>query len=276
MNYVSQAPQPFRNLDDSGEAESAAIRLEARSRMPASLEMFDAFIKPLLTPSPARVLEVGAGTAPLARRVAKLLPDSRVYATDKSDGMVAYARRMAEEDGVSMDAAKWDVTSPASMPFTDGQFDLILSSVMMPYLTDGEALAAARTMVQHLSPGGHLVFIEQQGSSQTVFGFPQALMMPAREPSPAPLKQTLHLGLRGLLRSTGLELLPTQSFVWTETTYDFYVRDLLDRYLQFRLQEGVLTADEVADWRTALQELADAGDFYYGLVYHRIVGQKPA
>ena len=69
---LHRAPQPFRDLPPD-EAAVAAERLEWRAQAPASQAMFDALVAPLL-PTTGRVLEVGAGTAPLAR---KAMPPTR-------------------------------------------------------------------------------------------------------------------------------------------------------------------------------------------------------
>ena len=78
----------YKNLDLSGEALQAAMRMEARAHEPASEQMFRQLVGPLLSPQVRTVLEFGCGTAALSRRIAQALPGAGVYATDKSDGML--------------------------------------------------------------------------------------------------------------------------------------------------------------------------------------------
>jgi ubiquinone/menaquinone biosynthesis C-methylase UbiE len=79
----------YKDLDESGESRVAATRMEQRAQEPASGEMFDSLVVPLLETAPSRILEIGCGTAALSRRVARHLPSATVHATDKSEGMLA-------------------------------------------------------------------------------------------------------------------------------------------------------------------------------------------
>src|SRR5688500_8367221 len=111
---------PYRNLDAEGASQAAAERLEARALTAASEDLFLELVSPLLASSPSTVLDVGCGTAWLSRRIARALPRSRVYATDKSEGMVAFAReRIAAGPPRSLQVATWDVTDAKAFPFEE-------------------------------------------------------------------------------------------------------------------------------------------------------------
>lgn len=276
----------YRDLDLSGEARAAAGRMEDRARAPASEAMFDALVVPLLEAAPRDVLEVGCGTAALSRRVARLLPGATVYATDKSEGMLAAAREYAEADAESGAGAtvggrlvlgKWDALDAASFPFDPGlRFGLILSSVVVPYLDDDGTAELVRDLASRLAPGGVLAFIEQDLQTDSV-NFPRFdLVRRIHAKDDRDLKTTLTLGLRPLLRAAGLELLPRRSFLWTDDHYGPYTRELLGRLAEAALEAGRITAAEIEEWTTGLEALADAGDFYYGLVYHRVAGRAPS
>ncbi len=99
---------PYRELDTNGAADQAAERMEARSSVPASDAMFEALVAPLLDAPESqvvaqsagrRILELGCGSAALSRRIANHARDAHVVATDKSPGMIEFARaRIADED----------------------------------------------------------------------------------------------------------------------------------------------------------------------------------
>ncbi|MEZ4660627.1 MAG: hypothetical protein R2911_23980 [Caldilineaceae bacterium] len=82
------------------------------------------------------------------------------------------------------------------------------------------------------------------------------------------------LGLRPLLRSAGLTLLPRRSFLWTDEAYGAYTQDLLGRMADAARDKGAITPEQWAEWKEGLIALAAAGDFYYGLVYHLIAGRR--
>jgi SAM-dependent methyltransferase len=272
----------YRDLDLSGESRAAAKRMEDRATAPASQAMFDALVAPLLdqlSSSPSNVLELGCGTAALSRRVARRLPNGTVYAADKSEGMLAAAREYAEAEsggGGELILGRWDVLDIASFPFDRDRFDVILSSVMAPYLDDEATVSLVEDLTSRLAPGGTLAFIEQDLTTDTV-NFPDFdLLRRVYAWDERDLKMTVALGLRPLLREAGLRLLPRKSFLWTDDEYLPYTRELLDRIASDALKAGRVTAAECERWTATLESLAEAGDFYYGIVYHRIAGRVSA
>ncbi len=264
----------YSNL--GAEALAAAGRMEARAEAPASGAMFDDLVAPLLDPAPATVLEVGCGTAALSRRVARALPDSAVYAADKSEGMLAFARERIEAEGFSnITLGRWDVLEPAAFPFGERKFDWIISSVMVPYLDAAGTADLVNDLATRLEPGGVLAFVEQDLLTDSV-NFPDHdLSRRVYAKERRDLKPTLALGLRPLLREAGLELLPRRSFLWTDDRYLPYTRELLEGLADAALAAGRITAAERERWTEMLEGVAASGDFYYGLVYHRVAGRLP-
>lgn len=165
----------YRDLDLDGAAQAAAERMEARADEPASRAMFEALVLPLLTPTPGRVLEVGAGTGALARRIAEASPASRVHASDKSEGMLRAARELSAAGGAPLALARWDVLDESAFPFGEEPFDLLLSSVMIPYLDDAQSEDLVNRLARRLAPGGVLAFLEQDLQTDAVSGAPDRL-----------------------------------------------------------------------------------------------------
>jgi SAM-dependent methyltransferase len=265
----------YKNLDLSGEALQAATRMEARAREAASSEMFQQLVAPLLEPTVRTVLEFGCGTAALARRIALAAPQAIVCATDKSEGMLKVARHMVESEKIyNIHLEHWDVLDESAFPFQVEQFDLIISSVVIPYLDDAQTISLIERLSARLSPGGILAFVEQDLTTDSV-NFPKfdlfknVLTKDLRE-----LKPTLALGLRPILREAGLQVLPRRSFLWTDDTYGAYTRDLLERMADAATDRGHIEPEERDEWKRTLDDLAKSGDFYYGLVYHLVAGKR--
>ncbi len=260
----------YRNL--GGDAQAAAERMEARAREPASAAMFDALIRPLLVAGTRRILEVGGGTGGLARKVATAAPDAEVHLTDKSPEMLAAARTFAGDTASRTTSACWDATDEPSFPFSPAPYDLILSSVMVPYLSDEETTDLVRRLAKRLRPGGTLCFLEQDLQTDAL-AFPDfELLHRVFAKDARKLKQTLALNLRPLLRDAGLSLLAARSFLWTDETYGPYLRDLLGKLAADAERAGRMTAEERARWLQTLEDQRSAGDFHYSLVYHRVAG----
>lgn len=270
-------------LDASGEAAAAATRMEARAREPASAAMFEALVRPWIEalPAGARVLEVGCGPGALSRRVAATRPDLHVCGTDKSVGMVEAARALASGSTASgsgsLGFAAWDVTSkvePPNVAGRSGAFDLILSSVMLPYLDDATTVAVLGRLAGLLAAGGRIGLVEQDLTSDGVW-FPDFdLWRRVFQRDARALKRTAGLGLRPVLRATGLFVEPVRSHLWQDRDYGPYLHDLLGAVADAARREGRITDDEQVTWGETLRDLAATGDFLYGIVYHGITGVR--
>ncbi len=267
----------YASLDASGEASSAVFRMEARASAPASRALFEALVRPLLTPEPHRILEVGAGTGALARKIAEATSTSRILVTDKSHAMIAAARKFAEGSAGQERCvfAPWDVGAETPSEVS-GTFELALSSVMVPYLSEAEIARLISTLASRLAPGGVLAFVEQDLQSNALNAASASdvrNLFVRRGPQSAAY---LPLRLRRLLREEGLELLPRRSFLWTSERLCPYLRDLLGRAADEAAAEGRLDRDRGQTLLGELEALEEAGDFYYGLVYHLVAASKPA
>lgn len=156
--------------------------------------------------------------------------------------------------------ARWDVTEPGAFPFPERSYDLIVSSVMVPYLNDRQTEQLVHALAARLAPGGVLLFIEQDLLADSV-NFPDfELLRRVFAKDERALKRTVALGLRPLLRNAGLELLETQSFLWTDTTYGAYLQDLLGKLAADAVKAGRISEVERHRWQATLEALrADRG-----------------
>ena len=156
------------------------------------------------------------------------------------------------------------------------QFELIASSVVIPYLSDEQTTDLAGRLAARLAPGGVLACVEQDWHSDALV-FPRFdLLRRILNKEARNMKPTLALGLRPALRRAGLSLLPRVSFLWTDDAYGAYTRDLLERFAVSAVAQGRITPEEQEEWLQTLEDLAREGDFYYGIVYHLVAGFSPS
>jgi hypothetical protein len=48
----------------------------------------------------------------------------------------------------------------------------------------------------------------------------------------------------------------------------------LERFADAGSDQGRINPEEREQWKNTLEQLAGAGDFYYGIVYHLIAGRR--
>jgi len=96
------------------------------------------------------VLDVGAGTGPLALRLAQ--EGASVWAVDIGTRWLALARARAAEAGLAFDCA---CASATALPFPDASFDVVLAESVLEWLPDQRG--ALREWHRVLRPGGRLL-----------------------------------------------------------------------------------------------------------------------
>jgi len=108
-----------------------------------------------------RVLDVGCGpgslTIPAARKVGRA---GHAAGIDASPEMIAVASRKAKKQGLDID---FRVAPVESLPFEDGEFDVVLSSLMLHHLPDDLKAQGLAEILRVLKPGGRLIAIDLAG-----------------------------------------------------------------------------------------------------------------
>jgi ubiquinone/menaquinone biosynthesis C-methylase UbiE len=114
------------------------------------------------------MLDVGCGTGTLALAARRLVgPSGEVIAIDASSEMVERARRKARAARLEVEFRE----APAqALPFGDGRFDLVTSTLMLHHLPRGEREASAREIVRVLKPGGRALAVDFASTSQAQGG----------------------------------------------------------------------------------------------------------
>lgn len=101
--------------------------------------------------APATILETAAGTGIVTRALAKRLPEARMTVTDLNPGMLEIA--MAHANGGKM---KFDAVDATSLPYRDGEFDVVISQFGIMFFPD--RIAGYREARRVLAPGGTFLF----------------------------------------------------------------------------------------------------------------------
>jgi SAM-dependent methyltransferase len=108
-------------------------------------------------------LDVGCGTGTLAIAAKRHVgPSGRVYGVDASPEMLARAEKKAKRAGIDV---LFKRAHAEALPFPEGQFDAVLSTVMLHHLPQKARLQAVREIRRVLKPGGRILAVDFEGFS---------------------------------------------------------------------------------------------------------------
>ncbi|HTX94401.1 MAG TPA: class I SAM-dependent methyltransferase [Mycobacterium sp.] len=103
-----------------------------------------------------RILEIGCGTGNLTIRTKRAYPRLEVIGCDPDPRALDRARRKTN-------AIRFDEGYAERLPYADGEFDRVLSSMMLHHIDDGAKTAAAAEVFRVLRPGGRLHLVDIGG-----------------------------------------------------------------------------------------------------------------
>lgn len=113
----------------------------------------DALLAPVRPLSGRRVLDVGCGTGRWTRFLAAR--GARVCGVDRSEAMVAEARRRGGGEFRTMDATRLDLP--------DDTFDLAVAVTVLQHLEPAQQAAAAREVARVVRSGGFVLTVDRVG-----------------------------------------------------------------------------------------------------------------
>jgi ubiquinone/menaquinone biosynthesis C-methylase UbiE len=112
----------------------------------------------------ASVLDVGCGTGTLAiaakRRIGH---DGKVSGIDASPEMIGRASKKARNAGVEIEFRNQSI---GALPFADGQFDVVFSTVMLHHLPRKVREVGMREIRRVLKPGGRVLVVDFAGTER--------------------------------------------------------------------------------------------------------------
>ena len=123
-----------------------------------------------------RVLEIGCGTGNLAIRAKKTHPAVSVVGSDPDPLALSRAQRKAAQ----LNGIHFERGYAQRLPYADGEFDRVLSSMMLHHLDDDAKSAAAAEVFRVLRPGGRLHLVDMGGDMTARDGLSARLVMHSR------------------------------------------------------------------------------------------------
>lgn len=104
------------------------------------------------------VLDIGCGTGTLAIAAKRQVgPEGEVFGVDPSPEMLARAAKKARKLGVE---ASFREGFAQSLPFSEAQFDVVLSTLMVHHLPKSSRREVAAEVRRVLKPGGRVLVVD--------------------------------------------------------------------------------------------------------------------
>lgn len=113
-----------------------------------------------------KILDIGCGTATLTILIKKSYPDAEVTGLDGDPGILEIARSKVSSSGLIISL---DKGMSFDMPYEEGSFDRVFSSLMFHHLTRQDKIQTLKEVFRVLRPGGELHLAD--------FGKPHNFMM---------------------------------------------------------------------------------------------------
>ena len=113
------------------------------------------------------ILDVGCGTGAVALSIASRAGTYEITGIDASPEMIQMARRKAAKAGARV---TFEVAAIEDLPFNDGTFDLVTSSLMLHHLPGDLKPAAFAEVRRVLKPGGRFVVMDFARESHSPLG----------------------------------------------------------------------------------------------------------
>jgi ubiquinone/menaquinone biosynthesis C-methylase UbiE len=127
-------------------------------RSPGHLAAFERALERVEPPPPRRALDLGTGTGSAAFAVARRFPQAEVVGADVAAAMVEEARRKAGPELAGR--VRFEVADAASLPYADGEFDLVTLANMIPFFDE---------LARVVAPGGRVVFGFSAGPATPIY-----------------------------------------------------------------------------------------------------------
>jgi len=121
-----------------------------------------AFRRRLLAPARLQpgesVLDVGCGTGSLALEAKRIVgPGGDVHGIDASPEMIARASRKARRSGLQVN---FRISPAQAIPFLDGRFDVVSTTLMLHHLPRNSRVECAREMHRVVRQGGRVLAVD--------------------------------------------------------------------------------------------------------------------
>jgi ubiquinone/menaquinone biosynthesis C-methylase UbiE len=255
--------------NDSVQVQLADV-LELRADDQRQREMLESYLSELDLPEKTRVLEVGCGTGPVCRTLAKIPNVETVIGIDPSRVFVEKAREISKD----VPGLTFRMGDGKSLDFDDKSFDLVVFHTSLCHIpTPEKALQEAHRI---LRPGGWLaVFDGDYVTTSVAIDDSDPLQVPVdlwiRNFVENPW---LSRRLPTFLRSIGFMLESYRSHGYTKISDASYMLTIIDRGVDLLVAARTVGPDQAESLRTEAKRRVESDQFFGHISFISAIAQR--
>jgi ubiquinone/menaquinone biosynthesis C-methylase UbiE len=265
-------PDVYATIADADVAtqERLADILELRAADPQQRAMLDSYLSEIEFQPRARVLEIGCGTGPVTRALARQPAVAEAVGVDPSPVFIAKARKLA---GTAPNMT-FEQGDGRSLRFADAGFDVVVLHTTLCHIPQPERVVAEAARV--LRPDGTLAVCDGDYATITVALGDCDPLQDCIEAVKAAFINDLWLVRRlpALLRSAGFELRASRSHGYLQTTDPDYMLTIVDRGADTLAAGGHIGPDLCTSLKAEARRRADADGFFGFIGFMSLLARK--
>lgn len=259
------------NKADPAIVERLATALELRAANPRQKQMLNQYLRQIVFPPGASVLEVGCGTGPVSRHLANWPDVGEVIGLDPSPTFLAKARTL----GNGQTNLRYKEGDGRNLPFPDESFDVVVCHTVLCHVPGPRQVLDEALRV--LRSGGWLAVFDGDYATTTVaIKDDDPLQVCAiKAVERLVLDRWLMRRLPQLVRAAGFTKQQFTSYSYTETDNPDYMLTIIDRGTDFLVIDGQISESEAALLKAEALARVDGGTFFGHIAFGSVVARKP-